>query len=139
MSDEMLRGKDRRKERRYKYGGQVRVWQSETGGFSPGSIVDLSMGGCLIQMQSQSEFEKQSLVEVSFKSDYLAFRTMGSVRRCDKNSNLVGISYVNLGMRGRLDLGELFQDLEAILTADFRMPLKPGIPSSVNGPFLLRP
>jgi hypothetical protein len=115
MSGTERRGRDRRKDRRYNYSGRVRIWDAESDVYLLGAILNLSMGGCLIQVQSPGRFELHSVVEASFQSSYLAFRTMASVRRIDTRSRLLGISYINLGLRGRLDLGELFVDLDALI------------------------
>jgi len=109
------RGRDRRRDRRYHCSGRVRIWDVESDFYLLGAILDLSMGGCLIQVQSPGRFELHTIVEASFQSNYLAFRTMAAVRRIDTRKRLLGISYVNLSLRGRLDLGELFVDLDALI------------------------
>ena len=144
------RGRDRRKDRRYNSGGRVRIWQTDSGLYLSGSIVDLSMGGCLLRVQAPGNLALDSVVEVSFQSSYLAFRTMGSVRRVDAKSKLIGISYLNLSLRGRLDLGELFVDLDALIAEGYwgkpgsRGPAHPRPqeqrrPTPPAGPFLLLP
>jgi hypothetical protein len=140
------RGRDRRKDRRYHCSGRVRIWDAESEIYLLGAILDLSMGGCLIQVQSPGRFELHSLVEASFQSSYLAFRTMASVRRVDTRKRMLAISYMNLSLRGRLDLAELFVDLDALIaegrwtTSPSPAPAKPAerrrAPTDV-GPFLL--
>jgi PilZ domain len=113
------RGRDRRKDRRYNSGGRVRIWQTESGVYLAGSIVDLSMGGCLVHVPATGDLELHSIVEASLQSSYLAFRSMGSVRRIDEKNSLVGINYLNLSLRGRLDLAELFADLDALIAEGY--------------------
>ena len=119
MSPEEKRGRDRRKDRRYNCGGRVQVWQTESGLTMLGSIVNLSMGGCLLQLPASVPFQLDSTVEASLQSSYLAFRTLGSVRRVDREHSLLGLCYVDLSLRGRLDLGELFGDLEALIAEGY--------------------
>jgi PilZ domain len=119
MMGEERRGRDRRKDRRYNCGGRVRLWQTESGVTMLGSIMNLSMGGCLIEVQTASAFDIHSIIETSFQSSYLAFRTMASVQSLDEKRNLIGISYMNLSLRGRLDLGELFVDLDALIAEGY--------------------
>jgi hypothetical protein len=105
------------------------------------------MGGCLIQVQSPGRFELHSIVEASFQSSYLAFRSMASVRRIETRSRLLGISYKNLSLRGRLDLGELFVDLDALIADGIwkaaghpqPRPTERRRSSTDAGPFLLPP
>jgi hypothetical protein len=146
MTDTERRGRDKRKDRRYNCSGRVRIWDAESDIYLVGSILNLSMGGCLIQVQSPGRFELHSIVEASFQSNYLAFRTMASVRRIDTKNRLLGISYMNLSLRGRLDLAELFVDLDALI-ADGRWNTAPSTApgksaerrrtSADMGPFLL--
>jgi hypothetical protein len=109
---------DRRRDRRYNHSGQVRIWDAESDVCLFGAILNLSMGGCLIQVQSPGRIELDSLVETSFQSSYLAFRSMASVRRMDVRNRMLAVSYRNLGLRGRLDLGELFVDLDALMAEE---------------------
>ena len=81
MVGEERRQSDRRKDRRYNCSGRVRVWRCESGVYRLGSVVNLSMGGCLVNLPSPAGFEQHSIIEASFQSNYLAFRTLGSVRR----------------------------------------------------------
>jgi hypothetical protein len=150
MIGEERRGRDRRKDRRYNCGGRVRVWQTESGVSMAGSILNLSMGGCLIEVEPASAFDIHSIIETSFQSSYLAFRTMASVQSVDEKRNLVGICYMNLSLRGRLDLGELFVDLDALIAEGYwgvTGPRKLAHPHAgekrrltpATGPFLLPP
>jgi PilZ domain len=151
MAGEDRRQSDRRKDRRYNCSGRVRLWQTESGIYRLGSIVNLSMGGCLLNLPSPADFERHSIVEASFQSNYLAFRTLGSVRRVEEKSGLVGICYLNLSSRGRLDLVELFADLEALIAEGYWSHTDEGDPSHPHsgaerrkakppvGPFLLPP
>jgi PilZ domain len=144
------RGRDRRRDRRYNCSGHVRIWDTESGVSLSGAILNLSMGGCLIQVQSPGRFELHSVIEASFQSSYLAFRSMASVRRIETRSGLLGIAYRNLSLRGRLDLGELFVDLDALIaeerwnsatSAGHLQPRPTGRHRSLTdvGPFLLLP
>jgi hypothetical protein len=119
MSDAERRGRDRRKDRRYNCSGRARIWHPESSVYLSGSIVNLSMGGCLLQVPTPGHFDLDAIVEASFQSSYLAFRTMGSVRRIDPKSSLLGLQYQNLNLRGRLDLGELFVDLDALIAEGY--------------------
>jgi hypothetical protein len=119
MSPEERRGQDRRKDRRYRCSGQVRVWQTGSGLMTPGWIVNLSMGGCLLQLRTPVPFKMGATVEASFQSSYLAFRSFGCVRRVDPEHSLLGLCYVDLSLRGRLDLAELFGDLEALMAEGY--------------------
>jgi hypothetical protein len=125
MSGAERLGRDRRRDRRYNCSGRARIWSAESEVYLSGSIVNLSMGGCLLQVPTPDHFTLDAIVEASFQSSYLAFRTLGSVRRVDPVGGLLGLQYQNLSLRGRLDLGELFVDLDALLAEAHWHPAAP--------------
>ena len=138
MSEERRRERDRRRDRRYTCGGNVRLWAGESRVPLSGSIINLSMGGCLILLQPANIVALYAIVEASFQSSYLGFRSMGSVRNVDLEHGLIGIAYLDLSLRGRRDLGELFVDLDTLVAASPRLqPTAERRHAVVSGPYLL--
>jgi c-di-GMP-binding flagellar brake protein YcgR len=111
-NDSPKKEEERRAHKRYLYIGRATIGIPE-GTRHAGTIVDLSMGGCLIRLAARAEFASHATVEVSLQSNYLAFRTMGSIRRYAEEGTLLGIAFQTIGARGRNDLRALILDLEA--------------------------
>ena len=107
-----IRRGDRRKHKRYRCGGNVQVRSLNYGKLSLGKIVDISSGGCLLRLDGRSNFTTNDMVEVIFRSSYLAFRIVGAIRRCEEEGTLIGLQFRDVSERGRRDLQGLMKDMQ---------------------------
>jgi hypothetical protein len=135
-----LDGADRRQSKRYDYLGKVDLLCTETGLSHSGLLLNVSMGGCLLKLAAPEDskalrakdqprsreradsqlasalgaFERDMVVEALFQLGYLPFFATGSVKRCDRESCLIGLAFLGLSKFGRGDLEKLFCNLEAV-------------------------
>jgi len=77
----------------------------------PCRVLDLSMGGCLVETQKQMLAGMQLRVEVSFKVNGLALRFNGLTQWTDGRRR-VGIRFVDLTARRKDELAELLCEVE---------------------------
>jgi hypothetical protein len=111
-------GIDRRANRRYKYAAQASVGDGRGGEVETGRVVDVSAGGCLVEMSSPPGMKTLDPVELMLRSNFLALRANGSIQRSDLKGRLLGIRFTHLSQRGRLDLSELIDSLEHMRVAE---------------------
>lgn len=78
----------------------------------PGKIRDLSLGGCLLELQKPKTFQHGSVIELTLQSRGTVFRVMGNVTE-RPDQTLIGVKFLKLSTRGQLELEELIADLEA--------------------------
>jgi hypothetical protein len=105
---------ERRKEARYVCFGQVKLDRTRPGIILRGRVVDLSLGGCLIQMQSPVDVCPGASVELTIQAKGTPLRMMGSIKSAgEQSSGLIGISFTRLSSRGRFELKELIAELGA--------------------------
>lgn len=105
---------ERRKEPRYVCFGQVKLDRTRPGIILRGRIIDLSLGGCLIQMQLPLDVCPGAAVELTIQAKGTPLRMMGSIKSAGKQSSgLIGISFTKLSARGRFELNELIAELGA--------------------------
>ena len=106
--------KEERRHKRYRYVAEVSGGLPGGGMVLLGHVTDISLGGCRIRLEALADFETGSTVEVCVKSGWVAFRALGTVRRQADDEYMVGISYLQISERGRLELEELVAGLAAI-------------------------
>jgi hypothetical protein len=98
---------ERRKEARYICYGQVRM-NRIPGVARSGRIVDLSRGGCLIEMRLPIYVSQGTAVELSVQTKGIALRMQGKVAFVDRTRpGQIGISFERLTERGQAQLSEL--------------------------------
>jgi len=116
---------ERRKEARYLCFGQVKLHRAP-GIVRSGRIVDLSLGGCLIEIRSPVSVAPGSAVELAVQMKGAALRASGHVTFIDRpRPGLIGISFVRLSERGQLQLAELVAELGLIPARNRnRLPLR---------------
>jgi len=107
------RSVENRQARRYRYRGEatLRLLGAEQG--QQGSLLDLSLQGCLLRVPELTGIGVDSSVEVAIASNFFSFRALGTVRYRAERRRLLGISFVNLTSRGEAELLELIADLDA--------------------------
>jgi hypothetical protein len=111
-------GIDRRANRRYKYAAQASLGDGRGGEVETGRVVDVSAGGCLVELPAALTMKTLDQVELMLKSNFLALRANGSIQRSDLEGRLLGIRFTHLSQRGRLDLSELIDSLEHMRVAE---------------------
>jgi hypothetical protein len=105
---------ERRKEPRFLCFGQVKLDRTRPGVILRGRVIDLSLGGCLIQMQSPVDVCPDAAVELTIQARGTPLRMMGNIKSAGKQlSGLIGISFTKLSARGRFELNELIAELGA--------------------------
>lgn len=107
----MMELSERRKEARYLCFGQVKL-NRISGIVRLGRIIDLSRGGCLIEIRLPVYVSQGSAIELSVQMKGIALRMLGNVAFVDRaRPGLIGISFVRLSERGQLQLSELVSEL----------------------------
>ena len=103
---------EQRRYPRYEYSAEVKVGGPGSGNERVvGSIVNVSMGGCLIRFYEATIFEHDMPVEACLRGYHVVFRAMGVIRRRSERGFLIGISFTHLSDRGQIDLKELIRVL----------------------------
>ena len=102
---------NRRTSHRYGVGGKVKIFGQ---GLSPtltGSILDLSLGGCLLQVDAEFYLAQDSEVELTIQSKGTSFRVKGEVKLRGRSTNPVGIAFATMTERVREDIAYLIGEL----------------------------
>ena len=113
ISDARRPGLRRRKYRRYGQSGVITVRLALSGPTLCGSLFDISIGGCLVWMESEVPFTSTDIVEVRLQCDSLSFRVLGSVRHQGDHARILGIEFHRLNPKITTDLSDFIDRLEA--------------------------
>jgi len=76
----------------------------------PSSIVNLSMGGCLVVLHKPQKLAEDTNVELSFQVNHLPFRVRGKVRAIRSESK-IGLQFLQVSERVRKQLEDLVDEL----------------------------
>ncbi|GGG77444.1 PilZ domain-containing protein [Edaphobacter dinghuensis] len=116
---------ERRKEARYLCFGQVKL-NRIPGIVRSGRIIDLSRGGCLIEIRLPVYVSQGAAVELVVQMKGIALRMLGNVAFVDRSRpGLIGISFVRLSERGQMQLSELVAELGLVPARNRnRLPLR---------------
>jgi hypothetical protein len=76
----------------------------------PARIVNLSVGGCLMELQEPQSLDTDEMVELIFNVNCLPFRVQGKVRAI-RSERLVGFQFPQLSDRVRRQLEDLIGEL----------------------------
>jgi len=87
-------------------GGTAAVRCSKSGPTISGSLIDISVSGCLVSMPEPLEVTSDQMIEVRLDLTHLAVRVMGFVRHMNRANNAVGIEFYKLSEKDRADLEE---------------------------------
>lgn len=114
---------ERRKQPRYLCLGQVKLIRLP-GIVWSGRILDLSLGGCLIEIRSLVYVSRGSVVELTVQTRGTALRMLGKVTFGGKlASGRIGISFTRLTSGGQRQLTDLIVELAASMVRN-RMSLR---------------
>jgi hypothetical protein len=115
---------ERRREPRYLCLGQVKLIRLP-GIVWTGRVLDLSLGGCLIEIRSLVYVSRGSVVELTVQTRGTALRMLGKVTFGGRlASGRIGISFTGLSRGGAHRLAELIAELEAPMLRNRMAPLK---------------
>lgn len=116
---------ERRKEARYLCFGQVKL-NRIPGIVRSGRIIDLSRGGCLIEIRLPVYVSQGVAIELAVQMKGVALRILGNVAFVDRSRpGLIGISFVRLSERGQQQLSELVAELGLVPARNRnRLPLR---------------
>jgi hypothetical protein len=78
--------------------------------FSPATIANLSVGGCLMTFQERQHLSPGAFVEMKFQVNHLPFRMQGQVRAL-RSATKIGFSISEIGERARTQLEDLLEEL----------------------------
>ncbi len=103
----------RRRHKRYGQNGHVTLRRVITGPNLEGDLFDISLGGCLIWLETPVRFQPHDLIEVKLQSGSLILRVMGSVRYTSEAGRILGIEFQRLPIQETVALEAFIQELEA--------------------------
>jgi len=87
-------------------GGTAAVRCSKAEPAISGSLIDISISGCLLSMLEPLNVTSDQVIEVRLDLTHLAVRAMGFVRHVNEADNAVGIEFHRLSEKDRSDLDE---------------------------------
>jgi c-di-GMP-binding flagellar brake protein YcgR len=77
---------------------------------SPGKIINLSLGGCLVALETPQELVMDEIVELIFSVNQMPFHVRGTVRAI-RSGPLIGFQFSHLSNRVRMRLEDLIKEL----------------------------
>jgi c-di-GMP-binding flagellar brake protein YcgR len=103
---------ERRKDLRFRCTGHADLHPAAAAPTLPGRIVDVSTGGCLIELHASQKIVPNETVELTFSINRLPFRVRGEVTSL-RSGTAVGFKFTGLSERVQEHLGELIEELAA--------------------------
>lgn len=76
----------------------------------PARIINLSLGGCLMALETPQELVMDEIVELIFCVNQLPFRVRGKVRSL-RSETLIGFQFFHLSNRTRTQLEDLIKEM----------------------------
>jgi hypothetical protein len=76
----------------------------------PGTIANLSAGGCMMILQTPQKLAPETKVELTFQVNHLPFRMHGLVKAI-RSETRIGFQFVEVNGRTRRELEDLIEDL----------------------------
>jgi hypothetical protein len=105
--------KERRVYERHELSGHIVVGRPTKGTTLAGTILNLSIGGCLMKLRAPSDLKADAVIEIGLHAGNLTFCTLGAVKRYDTDVAMIGIEFLNLGLEGRRNLRLLIANFKA--------------------------
>lgn len=103
----------RRRHKRYGQNGSITLRRSDTELLFAGDLFDISIGGCLIWMETPTRFLTSDRVELKLKTGSLSLRVFGSVRYASASGRILGVEYQRLSLVESVALDHFIRELEA--------------------------
>lgn len=89
--------------------GTVVVRSSKSGPAVAGSLIDISISGCLILTSEPLPVATADVIELHLDLKTLAFRVLGFVRHVSKANHRIGVEFHHLSPQASADLEEFVQ------------------------------
>jgi len=106
----MIPGSERRLHQRVECNGTATILVRQDAPRCEAKILDLSFGGCLLELAKPIELTAETKVELTFTVNYEPFRVYAEVRSV-RPDNKVGFQFHELSPRTRRRVKELIADL----------------------------
>jgi len=106
----MIPGRERRLHQRVECVGTATILARQDLPRWPARILDLSLGGCLLELPEPQELVLEDMVELTFTVNSEPFRVRGEVRSL-RTPCQIGFRFHNLSPRTRRRVKELIADL----------------------------
>jgi c-di-GMP-binding flagellar brake protein YcgR len=87
-------------------GGSVTLRCHRSEPFVPGTLLDLSIGGCGIAMEAPLGLTTEQVVELRITLNGMAFRVLAFVRRIHPKTHEIGLEFHQLSETDRAELEE---------------------------------
>jgi c-di-GMP-binding flagellar brake protein YcgR len=127
---------ERRKHKRFGINGDVTVRRVISGPSIKGSLFDLSLGGCLIWIDTDVDFTPVDIIEVRLQCGPLAFRVLGAIRNTSEHGRILGIEFHRLSPSDTIDLTAFIANLQASAQRENRSSVSqpPALPTRPTTP-----
>jgi PilZ domain len=102
---------ERRRHSRFECAGTALLYRSPGATADTAKILDISLGGCLIELAEPKYVPLGSAVELSFVVRQLAFRVCATVK-ISRSAKVFGLQFGTMGARTKYDLTELMDELQ---------------------------
>ena len=106
----MIPGSDKRLHSRIECQGTATILTKQGAPRCEAKILDLSFGGCLMEVENHHDLALETMVELTFSVNYEPFRIRGEVRSL-RSERAVGFQFHSLSPRTTGRLKELIADL----------------------------
>ena len=104
---------ERRIHERHELTGHIVVGRPTKGTTLAGTIINLSIGGCLMRLRAPSDLKAGAVIEIGLHAGSLTFCTLGAIKRHETDQSVIGIEFLNLGLEGRRNLRALIANFKA--------------------------
>ena len=104
---------ERRVHERHELSGHIVVGRPTKGVTLAGTIINLSIGGCLMRLRAPSDLKPDAVIEIGLHAGSLTFCTLGAIKRHETDLSMIGIEFLNLGLEGRRNLRALIANFRA--------------------------
>ena len=101
--------REQRKQPRFSCSGDAQV-RMPVGNCCRAEILDLSLEGCLVELEEPKELVLETILELTFTVNQLPFRVRGEVRST-RTPTTIGFQFPQLSERSRRQLQELVDEL----------------------------
>ena len=102
---------ERRKHPRYQHQAEITLRQAVTGPHLTGTLRDISLEGCLIQVDAPIKLRLSDVIELKVRSSPSAVRLMGFVRHTSEDGCIAGLEFFRIGERDSQNLNNFLSTL----------------------------
>jgi c-di-GMP-binding flagellar brake protein YcgR len=113
MTDDRTNILDRRRNERFEPNTEVSIRHELSGPVLPGSLIDLSAGGCKLRLEEPEQFAGAEVIEVRLEANAQSFRMLGWIRHIGDQGRLLGVEFHRHGARESTILATLIEDLKS--------------------------